>query len=210
MQKVAQIFISPHTARLNLQRSKTAVPTYLICKMNVCRSCMKLELAYMFMCFSDLWTLICFHHISSTHSFSVRLAIPLSFSLSLSALSVSSIMMLIKWAEWIIQIPMAGCLPSALSPAPLCLLEGIIHLALSLYTHAILAHTHRPCKHTLILIRGLFTWPQGKVKRWETHRGIAGKVWKLKPTCDEEDQTQKVDRKKESKQASSKCFPNVS
>lgn len=78
------------------------------------------------------WTRICFRSISSYHRSVFHSSI--HPSLSLPALSVSSIMMLIKWTEWIIQIPMAGFLPSALPPAPLCLLEGIIHLALSLYT----------------------------------------------------------------------------
>lgn len=75
---------------------------------------------------------------------------------------------------------MAGFLPSALPPAPLCLLEGIIHLALSLYT-TLSGCTHTGHADTLILIRGMFTWLQGKVKRWETEGwGVAGKVWKIR------------------------------
>lgn len=74
---------------------------------------------------------------------------------------------------------MAGFLPSALPPAPLCLLEGIIHLALSLYT-TLSGRTHTGHADTLIPIRGMFTWLQGKVKRWETEGGIAGKVWKIR------------------------------
>lgn len=49
------------------------------------------------------------------------------FSLSLSA---PAAVMSTTWTEWVLQIPMAAFL---LSAAPLCLLEGIIHLALSLY-----------------------------------------------------------------------------
>lgn len=78
-------------------------------------------------------------------------------------------MMLIKRTEWIIQIPMAGFLPSALSPALLCLLEGIIHLALSLST-TLSGRTHTDPANTLILIGGMFTWLQGKSKRWESEK----------------------------------------
>lgn len=88
-------------------------------------------------------------------------------SRSLSALSVSSIMMLIKWTEWTIHIPMAGFLPSAQPPAPLYLLQGIIHLALSLYT-MLSGRAHTGHASTLTLIRGMFTWLQSKFKRWQT------------------------------------------
>lgn len=113
-------------------------------------------LAYTLLHSSDLWSLVfttVINFLKSTLSlFFSQLFLQLScyssylpsFHLStlslLAALSVSSIMMLIKWAEWIIQIPMA--FPLLRLPLPFCLQKGIIHLALSLCTHAIWVHTH--------------------------------------------------------------------
>lgn len=80
------------------------------------------------------------NHLSSQRFFYLQLCQSVSIhfhpftALSESLPSVSSTTMLIKWTECNIQIPMAVFLPSALSASPLCLPEGIIHLALSLYT----------------------------------------------------------------------------
>lgn len=98
-------------------------------------------------------------HISSCYAiparFQASIAIPsiplLPPDSRLCLLPVSSIIKLIKGAKWIIQIPVAAGPSSAPSHASLCLLQGIIHRALSLYTNAIQAggaHTHGPCKHS--------------------------------------------------------------
>lgn len=106
--------------------------------------------------------LIYFHSMSSSHrSVTPSFLFCVYFSLSLSA---STMMMLIKWTEWIIQIPMAAFLPSVWSAAPLCLLEGIIHLALSLYTTPSRSvHTHTMHTHILLThVSCLFAWLKGK------------------------------------------------
>lgn len=78
---------------------------------------------------------------------------------STSSLSVfaSNMMMLIKWTEWIIQIPMAVFLPSVWSAALLCSLEEIIHLVLSLYTlppQWVHTHTTDTLTHFNVNIKG--------------------------------------------------------
>ena len=95
---------------------------------------------------------------------------------------------------------MAGFLPSAPSPALLCLPEGIIHLALSLST-TLSGRTHTDPANTLILMRGMFTWLQGKSKRWESEKGFCFFFLNL---CNEHDQEK--GGPKEKKRASSKCF----
>lgn len=119
------------------------------------------------MCWTEsLFIFTACHHptdLSLLHSFFC-----VYFSLSLSA---STMMMLIKWTEWIIQIPMAAFLPSVWSAAPLCLLEGIIHLALSLYTtpsrsmhtHTMHTQTHTYCQPTYLVC--LHGW-KAKVIKW--------------------------------------------
>lgn len=94
--------------------------------------------------------------LSSSHRSVTLFFVSAYFNLSLSA---SATMMSITWPEWILQIPMAVFLLSVLSAAPRCLLEGIVHLALSLYTVLSRIYTHIPA---LTQWYCLFIWLKGE------------------------------------------------